>query len=193
MRRFAMGSEDNAIPTGQNFSAIVGDSTAPDPAAGGAKPEGLQINDPTGDATVAIDPLTQPGVGDDGDGSKDVKFADVLRSIADYIDVSGGSATPGPAMPRRFAYGTDGVDDPFLNMQPGDESYMQQIRDIRTQTPYPILNPYSTKYRFNPTTVQQSYLMGEQGRYGVPVADQQQQIAQYAVPTASRGMFSMGV
>lgn len=182
--RYAQGTQD--VPVGFGTEFISGDDADPsDPFADGADPEGVTINDPTGDATFSVDPMEAPGAPE----GEMAKFGAVLRAIAAMIT---GETPEAPPMPNRYAYGT-GTVDPYATIRPGDQPYFDEIRDIRTKTPYEELNPYSTGYMLGSPTMRASYEMGVQGRYGVPVIDQQQQQRRYQVPTASRGAFQLGV
>jgi len=105
---------------------IAGDSTDPmDPAAGGAQPEMVTLNDPEGNATADVMPMTQPGVGPD-EGAGGASVGALLMAISKFLmaeEAKSAVAMPPPPMmgpelgmmgaPRQ-AYGALGM--PRYNM-----------------------------------------------------------------------------
>ena len=83
------------------------------------------------------------------------KFGAVLSAIGAMLTGQTPEA-PMPAQPPRYATGTGTLPafDPYALIQPGDQPYLDEIRDIRTTTPFEELNPYSTKYGFEFPTVE---------------------------------------
>lgn len=176
---FANGT-DNAIPTGQNFDAIVGDSTAQDPAAGGAHPEALNINDPTGDATVDIDPMTQPGVGDTSGmeaptGGNAEMLGALLVAIGNFLTQQ--PAAPEPSTEPRFALGTMGRPRYALGSDPttldgtgateADQASINEVMGMRTGTPYSV-NPFEASYLQSDPTKRKIDAAAFQTATGVP-------------------------
>jgi len=103
---------------------ITGDSTDPmDPAAGGAQPEMVTLNDPEGNATADVIPMTEPGVGPD---AGEASVGALLMAISKFLmaeEAKSAVAMPPPPMmgpelgmmgaPRQ-AYGALGM--PRYNM-----------------------------------------------------------------------------
>lgn len=173
---FANGT-DNAIPTGRSFDAIVGDSTAQDPAAGGAHPEGLQITDPTGDATVDIDPLTTPGVGPtepEGDsqemlGALLVALGNFLKSAADKdVPPLGPPPTLGGMGRPRFALGT--ADLLGTGATDADSANVNEVLAMRQATPYSV-SPMRADYAFSDPTQRAINAAAFQTATGVPSSE----------------------
>lgn len=152
--RFANGTRfgDARYATG---SFMTGDSTDPnDPAAGGAHPEQVTLQDPPGpnNARATVDPLVPPGVGPtDGDAPDDDRTAQLgalLQAIGKFL---AGSDEPEPGMPvnrlalgtRRYADGTDGL-NPVTHE---DQPYIDRVMQMRQSTPggYDV-NPYSSSW-----------------------------------------------
>jgi len=150
---------------------ITGDSMDPmDPAAGGARPELIQLEDPPGpdNAQAHITPLAT--------GPQD-RAAALFSAIGDFLR---GATDQPPMMPApRFAFGTGtfGADV----VQEGDQPYLDRVRDIRTTTQYQELNPFDTRFAFEKPSVRNRFYAGRQLRYGTPIEDQQAETAEYSL------------
>ncbi len=184
---------------------MTGDSTDPaNPAAGGAHPEEVDLmKGPGGTPEASVTPLTPPGTGDTGDGDKAQTLGMLFSAIADFLKGGGASSMPmDTGSAPRFAFGTlpryaDGT-SPGDTTSVGiatpqtaaDQPYLDQIAGLRAGVQYPNLNPYSTKFSFQPQSMQDAYYAGQQEKFGVPVADQQQQQQQLALQgTVNRGSY----
>ena len=98
--RYALGTQD--MPVGMDTQFMSGDSTSLDPMSGGARPETVSINDPTGDATFSVDPLQPP----DGpsEGGRAAELSALLKALSQFLD-KGEEPAPMPVAPR-YAFGT---------------------------------------------------------------------------------------
>ena len=177
---------------------ITGDSTDPmDPAAGGAQPEMVTLNDPEGNATADVMPLTQPGVGPDGG---EASVGALLMAISKFLmaeEAKSAVAMPPPpmmgpelgmmGMPRQ-AYGALGM--PRYNMgaygsynmgmpryatgtMPGyeisaeDQPYVNEVLATRRATPYDA-NPFAANYQMQSPTARAVGQSAFQTATGVP-------------------------
>lgn len=177
--RFANGTRfgDARYATG---SFMTGDSTDPnDPAAGGAHPEQVTLQDPPGpnNARATVDPLVPPGVGPtDGmpDDDRTAQLGALLQAIGKFL---AGSDEPEPGMPvnrlalgtRRYADGTDGL-NPVTHE---DQPYIDRVMQMRQSTPGGYdQNPYAASYNTSQLPTQRK--IGEaafQTATGVPGED----------------------
>ena len=91
IRGYAYGTQDmpryfddtnSYVPVNGHTEAIVGDSTSADPAAGGARPEELDIHDPSGQATFRVRPMTDPYK---GEGKGMPSFGETLIAIGELV------------------------------------------------------------------------------------------------------------
>jgi hypothetical protein len=146
--RYALGTM-NRYAEG---SFITGDSTDPmDPAAGGAHPEQITLDDPPGpdNARAEVTPLTEPGVGDTGG----TPIGALLIAIGNFLDAQGAPAAPAgpPAMlggmggPPRYALGTEGL------IRPEDQPYIDEVMATRKATQYNV-NPYAYDFQYQSPT-----------------------------------------
>ena len=91
---------DQGMPATGTF--ITGDSTDPmDPAAGGAQPEMVTLNDPEGNATADVIPMTMPGVGPDPGTDDGGSIGALLMAISKFIlaeEAKSAIAAPPPPM-----------------------------------------------------------------------------------------------
>ena len=91
---------DQGMPATGTF--ITGDSTDPmDPAAGGAQPEMVTLNDPEGNATADVIPMTMPGVGPDPGTDDGGSIGALLMAISKFIlaeEAKSAVAAPPPPM-----------------------------------------------------------------------------------------------
>ena len=177
---------------------ITGDSTDPmDPAAGGAQPEMVTLNDPEGNATADVMPMTQPGVGPDGG---EASVGALLMAISKFLmaeEAKSAVAMPPPpmmgpelgmmGMPRQ-AYGALGM--PRYNMgaygsynmgmpryatgtMPGyeisaeDQPYVNEVLATRRATPYDA-NPFAANYQMQSPTARAVGQSAFQTATGVP-------------------------
>ena len=177
---------------------ITGDSTDPmDPAAGGAQPEMVTLNDPEGNATADVMPMTQPGVGPDGG---EASVGALLMAISKFLmaeEAKSAVAMPPPpmmgpelgmmGMPRQ-AYGALGM--PRYNMgaygsynmgmpryatgtMPGyeisaeDQPYVNEVLATRRATPYDA-NPFAANYQMQSPTARAIGESAFQTATGVP-------------------------
>jgi len=177
---------------------ITGDSTDPmDPAAGGAQPEMVTLNDPEGNATADVIPMTQPGVGPDGG---EASVGALLMAISKFLmaeEAKSAVAMPPPpmmgpelgmmGMPRQ-AYGALGM--PRYNMgaygrynmgmpryatgtMPGyeisaeDQPYVNEVLATRRATPYDA-NPFAANYQMQSPTARAVGQSAFQTATGVP-------------------------
>jgi hypothetical protein len=181
--RFAFGS-------GQaQGTFIAGDSTDPNnPGAGGAKPELITLNDPTGTATASVTPLETPGTG----GSKLGALFSAIAGLMDEEDggthmMPDGSMMKDSDMPPRYAFGTS---MPGEEITAEDQPYIQNVLDFRRNATVPNFNPFDVGFRnVNPFS-RASFFAGRQTRYGIPVAAQEFESRQFEVPGQSRGIMS---
>lgn len=196
--RYAMGTAvpnpfgpqtaDGKIPVGASTKFMSGDSTAADPAAGGARPETVEIEDPTGDATFKVEPHTDPAPPQMGTKPKLAELFSVIGALLSEGDMGMGEM---PMDAPRYAYGTDGYET--ITPTAEDQPYVDEVRSIRNNVQFPMLNPYDTKFRLNPYSQQSRYFNGMQTKYGVPVDDQAQEQQRYQLGGVGRGAYSLGV
>ena len=166
----------------------AGDSTDPiDPAAGGAKPEQVTLQDPPGpnNARAMVTPLTDPGV---GDGGRAAELGALLDAIGKFLSGSdgggggGGLTAPGVPIerpmlggaPRRYALGTD-----INPVQPEDQPYIDRVMAMRTATPYNV-NPYAADYSQQSPTSRAIGAAAFQTATGVPGTELQFEAQKYA-------------
>lgn len=186
VERFATGTMGD-IPAPQQF--ISGDAMAADPAAGGARPELVTVDDPEGNARLSVDPLVPGG------GGGQSQMGPLFRAIADFLDGGQPVAPPAPTggMPR-FATGTD----PFnVNsaVQDSDRPYLDRVREIRDNVEYgeDYLNPFDVAFERNAPSQTSRFFAGRQTRWGIPIADQVAEFNQFRLPGTSRGAMNLGV
>lgn len=191
--RYALGTAD---PFATPFSGrrpryatgtfVSGDSTDPlDPAAGGAHPEAIHLEDPPGadNARAEVTPLVPPGTGPTDSTDETARLSSLFNAIGDFL--RGATDVVPPRLPR-FAFGTDSL------VTPQDQPYLDQVRDIRTNTEYPELNPFSTMFATVAPSMRDRFFAGRQLRYGVPVGDQQAEEQRFRIPGVARGL-SQGI
>jgi len=166
MPRYAMGTQD--MPVGMDTQFMSGDSTSLDPMSGGARPETVSINDPTGDATFSVDPLQPP----DGpsEGGRAAELSSLLKALSQFLD-KGEEPAPMPVAPR-YAFGT--------YMMPGyaygtgimesDNPYIDRVMAQRQATPY-TMNTQAADYSFGSPTLRSINEMGAQVATGVPMVE----------------------
>lgn len=156
VNRFAMGTQ----PRYAEGTFITGDSTDPvDPAAGGAHPEAVSLQDPPGanNARATVTPLTTPGTGPTevdaqpmGGGIDPAQLGAVFTAIGALLSGGGGQlgSQLGGGMPR-FADGTDPL---AAAITPEDQAALDQVMQMRQATQYNV-NPYAANYfQSSPTT-----------------------------------------
>lgn len=197
---------------------IAGDSTDPtNPAAGGARPELVNLHDPPGpnNATADVQPLTDPasGPGDPpggpygpdptpGGGGVD-RVAALLTAIAALLGGAGPSATvaeggdapsSAPPLPApRFAYGTIGFE---TLAQPEDAPYLEQVRQQRQNVEIPQLfagqqgdSSYNAGFFTQPSALRSLFTSARQSRYGIDQQTQMEEAQRYRLQGANaRGM-----
>lgn len=166
MPRYALGTQD--MPVGMDTQFMSGDSTSLDPMSGGARPETVSINDPTGDATFSVDPLQPP----DGpsEGGRAAELSALLKALSQFLD-KGEEPAPMPVAPR-YAFGT--------YMMPGyaygtgimesDNPYIDRVMAQRQATPY-TMNTQAADYSFGSPTLRSINEMGAQVATGVPMVE----------------------
>lgn len=71
-----------------------------------------------------------------------------------------------------------------------DLPYLDQVRQIREKTPYPMLNTYDVGFQNIDPLVRERFYAGRQLRYGVPVASQEALQRRYALRGLARGGFN---
>ena len=164
--RYALGTQD--MPVGMDTQFMSGDSTSLDPMSGGARPETVSINDPTGDATFSVDPLQPP----DGpsEGGRAAELSSLLKALSQFLD-KGEEPAPMPVAPR-YAFGT--------YMMPGyaygtgimesDNPYIDRVMAQRKATPY-TMNTQAADYSFGSPTLRSINEMGAQVATGVPMVE----------------------
>lgn len=185
IQRFALGTMRppvrepvTAMPTGAGIDTLTGryaegtfisgDSTDPmDPAAGGAHPEQITLDDPPGadNARAEVEPLTPPGVGDTDTGGGAIGA--LLIAIGNFLNAQGGGdPVSGPPTPLggmggspRFALGT--------GIQPEDQPYIDEVMAMRLGTKYSI-NPYAADFQFQSPTRRAIDASAFQTATGVP-------------------------
>ena len=187
--RYALGTQDVPVGTGTQF--ISGDDTDPaDPMAGGADPEAVTINDPTGDATFSVDPLEQPG-SPEPSGGRSAELSALLKALSQFLD-KGEEPAPMPVAPR-YAFGT--------YMMPGyaygtgimesDNPYIDRVMAQRQATPY-SLNTFDAGYALQSPTQRSINEMGAQVATGVPMAEFGFEAAKYRPGFLSRDALQLG-
>ena len=183
---------------------ILGDSTDPeDPAAGGAHPEAIHLEDPPGDnnARAEVEPLVPPGVGptEGEEGEDPDRIAALLRAIADFLDPDmdgeeGTDSTQSPSMLGmmgkklgRFAGGTDetGLLDP-ASTSPADQQSVDEVLATRRATPYSV-NPYDYGYTQQSPTKRAIDAAAFQTATGVPGSELAFENSKYQPGGMSRG------
>jgi hypothetical protein len=213
--RFAMGTGD--MPAPQQF--ISGDAPATDPAAGGARPELVSVDDPEGNARLSVDPLMPEGMMQPGESefgpSGPQRMGALFHAIGDFLDggekpmgefgpppmMGGGMMDEG--MPPRFAYGTPDVHTqpmPFTALgpstatatTPGDDPYIDRVLKMRQQTPYEM-NTFAADYFNQSPTVRSINETGAQVATGVPASEFGWEAARYRPGMLSRDSLSLGV
>lgn len=190
---------DGSVPAGMHTQFMAGDSTSPNPAAGGAHPEGVEINDPTGDATFKVNPLTTPGTGD-----TDGTVGSLLSAIGAFLQAN--EEKPGPVMApmadmMRHAYGTGMMDARYAygtdpsGIAPEDLPFLDQVRQLRQSqdvTP-PIAGGYfNVGYQNVAPSLRAAYANSFQTRYGIPTTDITAEANRFAVPGLDRNSFTSG-
>lgn len=179
--RFATGTMGD-IPAPKQF--ISGDAMGADPAAGGARPELVTVDDPEGNARLSVDPMVPPG------GGGEHKAGAFLRAVADFIDepITGGGGMP------RFATGTgmfSGTDP--INITDADRPYLDRIGAVRDNVQFPDLNPFDVQFALNAPSQIDRFFRGRQTKYAVPVEDQAAEASRFALSGANRGGLALGV
>ena len=186
--RYAFGTQGE--PATGTF--ITGDSTDPgNPFAGGAKPEKITVNDPPGpnNAQAEVEPLAPPVPPQMGNKPKLAELFSVIGALLSEEQMGGMPMDAGMDAPR-YAYGTDGYET--ITPTAEDQPYVDEVRNIRNNVQFPNLNPYDTKFRFNPYSLQDRFYAGRRTKFGVPVADQQQEQQRYQLQGVNRGAYSLG-
>jgi len=190
MPRYAEGMD------GAQGTFISGDSEDPmDPAAGGAQPELVQLEDPPGpdNAQARITPLTPPGGPEDGDPKR---MGALFHAIGSFLDGGAGmgefaSEMPMDGMPPRYAYGgTIGMNG-MSAIMPQDEPYLDRVLEMRKQTPY-TLNPFAADYFNSSPTTRSINEAGAQVASGVPVSEFQYEAQRYQPGMLSRDSLNLG-
>ena len=179
VQRFATGTGD--IPAPKQF--ISGDSMGADPAAGGARPELVTVDDPTGDARLSVDPLVPPeGAPEEG------RMSSFLRAVADFI----GGEEPFSGLPR-FATGTNpfnGVDP--IQITDADRPYLDRVGAVRDNVEFPNLNPFDVRFALNAPSQIARFYQGRQTKYAVPVEDQAAETNRFTLGGVGRGSLALG-
>lgn len=180
------------IPDGfAHGTFIAGDSTAQDPAAGGAHPEMVSLQDPPGpnNARATVDPMVPPGVGDTedegDDGDPTEMLGALLVALGNFLNAAHESTESksteageqrlalGAMGKRRFALGSADPTtiDPSANPTGNDQAAVDEVLGMRRGTQYNQPNPFSADYQFQDPTQKAIDAAGFQTATGAPSSE----------------------
>lgn len=104
------------------------------------------------------------------------------------------TSTTTPAIPTgQGGYGVTPWTPEQLGVTSGDLPYLADVLDLRNQTQIPNVSPLDISWADLAPTLQQLYLSGVQGKYGIPQADLLNEIGRFRLRGLSGSNLALGV